>query len=129
MKFTVARYKDKIGYLCVMNHAHDRVGFKTNGGYFRLYYSDLESGRFLLPIPFYKGREARIITHHVNSSFTISIIGARRAVDKRNKLRVPLGEMSWYMVDSTNWVQNNRDNVKTKYGLYNLDFEEYERII
>ena len=123
----VARYKGMIGYLIYLANT-TKVGFKTNGSYYKIPQNCLEDGKYILPIPFYNDKEAQILNANSNGSFHIKVLGMRSGT-KYERIYVTAKEISWYLLDSSTWDYQARTNAKVKYGLNNLDIVYYARSI
>lgn len=125
MGITVARYQDMIGYLIPLANS-PRVGFQTNGGYYKVLKNDLKDGKYIIPIPFYKDKEAQIISANSNGSFHIKVLGVRSGT-KYERVYATGKEIEWFLVDTSNWHYQKRTNALLKYGLKNLDLINYTR--
>lgn len=106
----------------------NNVGFKTNTNFYKINKIELESGKYIIPIPFYKSREAHIVKQLQSGMFSVTLIGVKPRCEKSPKLLCPYGEINWYLVDSTGWTFERRSAVKQKYGLTNFEIVAYDRI-
>lgn len=117
MSLRLARYKNIAGYVTYIPNSNF-VGFKTNTGYYKVLESELQDGKYLLPIPFYGNREFSIIRQQQNGAFIGTILDSRTHA---KKLNVGYKDITWYILDSTHWDSRRRQYVKTKYGLSNFE--------
>ena len=125
MGLTVARYKGMVGYLVHLANS-SRVGFQTNGNYYKVLKTDLENGEYILPIPFYNDKEAQIISSNSNGSYFIKVLGVRTGT-KYDRIHITGKEIKWFLLDTTNWHYQKRTNAQLRYGLKNLELINYIR--
>ena len=128
MSFTVARYNGKMGYLIAIANSPSLVGFMTNTTYHKVQYHMLESGKYILPVPFYRNHEVQIQKVYVNASYKVKLISNTGNI-KQKELRVASGDIRWFLIDTSKWGYDLRHNAVLRYGIPNLNLIEYERNI
>ena len=125
MSLLLGRYKGEPGYIISLPNSAC-IGFKTNTTLHKLLPNEIESGEHIIPVPFYGNREAYVIRQQANGMFVIRLMGV--SVGNRGKrFTVGAKQMSWYLLDSSDWEYTTRAYVRKKYGLTNFENNDYMR--
>ena len=128
MALLLARYKKELGIVNNLT-THAKVEFNSNGKTQVILKSSLESGEFIIPIPFYEGKEVEILKSYSNGSYQVKFKkspGTGR-FSKSSITHVLGSHISWFLVDCKNWENQKRVEVRKRYGISNLDYTCYTR--